>query len=114
MKAFKPHYLLIPFIFLLAACSASLLLPTEQDLTHFPGGKDSVDLASIQQGYKLYVNKCSNCHYLYRPITYSAAKWKMQVEEMAVKAKITDEQKELILNYILTMRGIDIAKAAAK
>ncbi|MBK9985124.1 MAG: hypothetical protein IPP15_22665 [Saprospiraceae bacterium] len=51
-------------------------------------------------GRKLYVDHCSGCHNLHFPKEYTEDQWKSNLDEMQVKAKITDDQKQLILDYL--------------
>ncbi len=74
----------------------------EQDLILAPVHGNGSDLASLNKGYNLYVNKCGSCHYLYRPAKFEAAKWKKDLPEMSDRAKITKEEQDLILKYLLT------------
>jgi mono/diheme cytochrome c family protein len=55
-------------------------------------------------GRQLYVDHCSSCHNLHLPREYGDEGWKKQLDEMQVKAKITNEEKNLIFNY-LTFQG---------
>lgn len=84
-----------------------------QDMQYVSSGTDSAQLATVQQGYKLYVNKCGSCHYLYRPHKFSDTKWKAEMPEMAEKAKINEEETKLVLNYLLTISEVELTKATA-
>lgn len=76
---------------ILYGCSPTLFMPVSND-------------AAIQQqllaGRKLYVAHCSSCHNLHFPKEYEEAVWKQQLDEMQVRAKITDEEKQLIFQYL--------------
>ncbi|HKR07360.1 MAG TPA: hypothetical protein VJY62_22190 [Bacteroidia bacterium] len=73
------------------SCSQSL---------YMPASTDSTKQQELLAGRKLYVDHCSNCHNLHLPKEYDAAGWKKQLDEMQVKAKITDEEKQLIFQYL--------------
>jgi hypothetical protein len=60
--------------------------------------KDNIPLPTT--GEKLYVAKCGGCHELYSPATYTAKEWSEIVNEMQVRAKITDYEKNLINDYL--------------
>ncbi len=79
---------------LLLACSTSLYVPTENTLY----SKETV--GALQQGRKIYINKCGNCHTLYLPEKYNTSQWRTQTERMAKKAKLNPWEKELILRYL--------------
>jgi len=101
-------------LFTLAGCSDTLHLPTEHDLALAPVNGNNMDIESLDNGYNLYVNKCGSCHYLYRPTRFSEEKWKMEVPKMAGKAKLSQEQQELVLQYLLTMREAELAENTSK
>lgn len=61
------------------------------------------------EGRKLYVVKCGSCHYLYRPGAHTPDEWVEQMEEMAERAKVTDVEREAILQYLVTM-AVDSAE----
>lgn len=58
----------------------------------------------MNTGYVLYRRKCGNCHYLYRPAEFTEMKWKSVMPVMSLKAKLSPEEKNLILNYILSAK----------
>jgi mono/diheme cytochrome c family protein len=53
-------------------------------------------------GRALYAGKCHSCHRLYAPSRVSAEKWPALMEKMAVKAKLTPEEEQAILAYVLS------------
>lgn len=83
--------LLAGFVF---ACSSSLYVPKESTLY-----KKEV-LNALQKGRAIYIKKCGGCHTLYLPEKYGTSQWRLQTERMAAKAKLTDQEKELILGYL--------------
>jgi mono/diheme cytochrome c family protein len=77
---------------LVYACSQTLYVPTD----------DMSQYEQLTAGRKLYVDHCSGCHNLHFPHEFTADQWKTQLEEMQVKAKISDDQKELIFQYLIS------------
>ncbi len=61
-------------------------------------------LEKLNAAHTLYTNKCGTCHALKDPFSEDEAGWRKIVPPMAKKAKLTDEEQALILNYVLTMR----------
>ena len=53
---------------------------------------------------KLYLAKCAHCHKLYNPANYSDAKWHEWMEKMSKKAKLNPEQKDMLSEYLETLR----------
>jgi hypothetical protein len=74
-------------IILLSACSGSSN-NSSAGTTKFPEGKD------------LYVSKCTACHKAYEPELHTKDDWQKILDEMGSKAKLTDNEKQLILNYL--------------
>ncbi len=81
----------IIFCCLLYSCSRTLYTPACTDATK---------QQQLLSGRKLYVDHCSGCHNLHLPKEYDAVGWKKELNEMQPKAKITDEEKQLIFEYL--------------
>jgi hypothetical protein len=59
----------------------------------------------LKDGRKLYVAKCARCHKFYDPAKYSEADWKRWMDKMSKKAKLKEDQKELLSRYLDTFRN---------
>ena len=85
----------LSIIVLFISCAPALYIP----------GKDNVtlgsDLAELQAGRKLYVNKCGSCHTLILPEKHTAAQWPGMETRMEARSKITPGESKLILKYLL-------------
>ena len=90
-------------IVLFSACSVTLLAPAQADADRgadkFPG----LTLADLQQGKALYEANCGKCHGLKKPESRDEAGWREIMPPMAKKAKINDQEQQLILQYVVTM-----------
>lgn len=91
----------------LGACAGQIPHPTpaQADLAakRWPG----INIARLEESRNLYVAKCSGCHGLRRPDDYRAEKWSEIMEEMKGLAKITDDEKDSILQYVLSVKMSD-------
>ena len=67
---------------------------------YMPSSSDEAKQAGLLKGRKLYVNHCGSCHNLHLPKEYNADQWKKNVDEMQEKAKITNKEKQLILQFL--------------
>jgi len=56
---------------------------------------------TIRVGKTLYENSCVRCHKLNTPNEYTSQEWPVIVNRMQPKARITDQQKTIILRYLL-------------
>ncbi|AQX86852.1 hypothetical protein OZ664_13450 [Elizabethkingia sp. HX WHF] len=50
----------------------------------------------------LFETRCGKCHDLPKPEDHTAEKWKPIMDQMAPKAKLTDEEKNWVLAYVST------------
>ena len=86
---------------LLWAQSSNVSLPQDK-------GPDKVNVSSYpaeqQKGYKVFVDKCSKCHTIARPINTSmtAAEWSRYVKRMMHKPNsgISDSQGKAIFDFL--------------
>ena len=87
--------LLVSALLLINSCQATLRIPTEDDAI-----RNETTLGLLIEGRKLYLNKCSSCHYLYLPKNYNEGEWRIIMDKMEKPAKITSEEKEMIYQYL--------------
>ena len=76
------------------ACSQNLYVPSTENV------ETSSNIEALAQGRKLYIANCGSCHNLYKPEKFTVQHWTEKMPEMKVNAKISDENAELILNYL--------------
>jgi len=76
------------------ACSSALYMPSKQNIAK------NANVEELQKGRAIYVSKCNSCHTLRLPEKYSKTEWAVHLDKMAPRAKITDEEKRLILAYV--------------
>jgi hypothetical protein len=63
-----------------------------------------VELAQLQQGRTLLVQKCGNsCHVTPLPSQHAAIEWPHALDEMAARSGLDREQRALIEQYLVTM-----------
>jgi hypothetical protein len=55
----------------------------------------------LAEGKSLYENNCAQCHKLFPVTKHTKEEWVPVLDRMAKKAKITDQQKTLVYNYIV-------------
>ena len=79
------------------ACSPALYLPTTE-----VAQLKNHQLESLSLGRQLYIENCGSCHRLHLPGEFSGQAWYSFLDSMQHKAKITDGQKQLVLDYILS------------
>ena len=56
---------------------------------------------SVVEGEKVYTAKCGKCHDLKKPSEYNAKEWTSIMRSMAVKAKLSTDEKSNVLAYVM-------------
>jgi mono/diheme cytochrome c family protein len=72
----------------------NLYVPVASDATA------SATLADLQSGRTFYAGKCGSCHGIYSPDSFSAARWKGIVADMAPKAGLSSADATLVYKYV--------------
>lgn len=79
------------------SCSSKVVpqAPTAKELN------TSIALTQNQmEGKVLFETNCAKCHKLYEPSTFKAEKWASILKWMQPKAKISDQEREKIYDYV--------------
>jgi mono/diheme cytochrome c family protein len=92
---YRITYFLILILIGITGCEASLYFPTEKD-----ANQSAIPLENLKEGRVLYINNCSNCHNLIEPAQFKKGIWERAMLVMQKKAKINNNEKDLILQYL--------------
>ena len=85
----------------IVACSAKSFVLTDQQLSSMRQKVPNITLENAKAGYKVYSEKCANCHQLDRPGKYTIPQWNNILLKMFPKAKVTSEEEQtLIRDYL--------------
>ena len=96
MKINLKYSIAVLLVIAAVACS-----PKVKTTTTAPAAvTDPVLLARISEGKMLYETNCNKCHELQNPGKFNEKEWTKNLDWMAPKAKITDEQKATIFAYL--------------
>lgn len=90
-------------ITMLASCAAPIPRPTDADVLRAATQRPETTLAELERGRSLYMSRCSGCHRPYPPGWLVPAGWPAQVDEMAERAKLGTDHRELILLFLTTL-----------
>lgn len=75
--------------------------------------KTTTPPAALEEGRKLYMTRCSQCHDLEMLDSRSASSWKSEVSSMARRAKLDDAQQNTIVQYLAAAHVV-VTQAPAK
>lgn len=86
---------------LLWACSFGLHPPTSEQINDVVKNQPGVNPDVVQMGFQVYIDKCSQCHKLYKPGKYVQSEWEKDIlPKESKKAKLSDEELMQIKTYI--------------
>ena len=89
--------------FVLLSCSGAIPQPTFMQVERASQRWPGTDSETLAHGRQLYVAKCSGCHSVKVPSVYSEFQWDTLMRTMGTSAKLTKDEYEHILHYVLTM-----------
>jgi len=92
MKATIIFILILAFV----SCTTKLYVPSEANVNK----RETASLAELQKGKEIFSNKCGRCHKLPNPEKHLPDEWTKILGKMALKAKLTAEQKALVFKYV--------------
>ena len=87
-------FIVLGISMLIFACAPKLYVPTAENVA--PGA----DLSQIAQGRTIMTEKCVKCHGLKNPDKHTPDQWVKIMEKMGKKAKLSDNDKALVLKYV--------------
>ena len=96
MKINLKYALAVVLVIVAAACSPKVKTTTTAPVPV----TDPILLARISEGKTLYETNCNKCHALFNPGKFNEKEWTKNLNWMAPKAEITNEQKETIFAYL--------------
>ena len=88
-------------LLLLAGCASPLPIITEEQSRHLTTRWPQVTSVNLNEGRTLYLSNCSSCHSLYRPSQFNDEQWERIMNDMQMRAHLTDDERELILKYLI-------------
>lgn len=86
---------------LAASCGGGAIpRPTDSHLARARTRWPDTTRASLEEGRELYVARCSGCHPLHAPDTQPPERWAALVDEMAPRARLSPDERDLVLRYL--------------
>ena len=88
-----------------ASASPSNAGPTETQLTAVKARFPDATMEELKRGQAVYTGPCTRCHGKKDVTVYSEEKLLEIVDNMAVKAKITPEEKQALIRFAVGVRA---------
>ena len=86
---------------LLYACSPKVATTAPVAVAATEAATEMVLSPELARGKSLYEDSCAHCHKLFPASKHDKEGWVGTLDRMAPKAKITEEEKVLIYNYLV-------------
>lgn len=105
MKTGLLTFFVLGIIFLTVQCSSvKLSAPADADLEAAKKLYPNISLEDLKKGHEVYTTKCNRCHGLKNPTNYSSEQWTKIIGSMAPKAKLDENQKAMLTQYLMYAR----------
>ena len=88
-------------VLLVTGCGIAVPRPDQAMVDRASAAGKPIELARLEQGYRLYAARCSGCHALPIPAETPASEWPKMVRLMAKRAKVDASSADMILAYVL-------------
>ena len=85
--------------------AVKLYPPDEAALAIIQKSNSNASMELLNHGFKLYTKgACINCHEARDINNFNNSQWGHIIDDMAIKANITTEEKNAVLNYIVSVK----------
>ena len=88
------HVLLVLSFLFVAACAPTLQQQREEGL--------AAATNDLERGLVYYRTSCNRCHALYMPRSFTMAEWPGLVKRYGPRARLTNKQRDLVIDYLVT------------
>jgi mono/diheme cytochrome c family protein len=87
----------------LPGCAGQVPQPTDAHVAVAAAQWPGTTRATLAQGRRLYVDRCSGCHSLVVPGAQPAASWPSAVDEMADRARLSPREADVVVRYLVAV-----------
>jgi hypothetical protein len=104
-SACRPWLLGLAALALALGCAGPILVPTDADAVRASVDWPGTTVAELSEGRRLYLQRCTSCHSLYRPESRPPGAWPKIVREMTSRSKLTEAAAHEITRYLVVASG---------
>jgi len=102
----KDFIIICSVAIIMIACTASKpIIPGDAQLSAIKQKYPDISMDKLNAGYRIFIGECTKCH---RPKNLYKRKEEDLpgiIDKMSKRAKITDEQKDAVLKYALSVKA---------
>ncbi len=90
----------------LVRSESGIIEPGNDELTAIQVEYKGVTLDKLKDGHLIYIgSECTGCHGAKNIYKRELSRWKGIIDNMAIKAKISDTQKDALYKYVLAVKA---------
>jgi len=89
------------FVFILALAITTLSVVVScKTSKHAAATDNTTKVVAMSEGQEIYTNRCGRCHKLFPVANFTAEQWKVNLDKMRGKAKLTDQEYSSVSKYL--------------
>lgn len=96
-------YFLFILVFGLLSCSGSIPSPNKEQISWASQKWTGTSEETLLSGRQQYIVKCSGCHSLKIPMSYTEMQWDTIMQKMGPTAKLSSNEYQNIIKYVTTV-----------
>jgi len=89
-----------------AGCVGQVPDPTDAHVAAAAAQWPGTTRATLAQGRRLYVDRCSGCHSLVLPSAQPPGSWPSAVDEMADRARLSPREATAVIRYLVAVAEV--------
>jgi cytochrome c5 len=87
-----------------ASATAESTKPTEAQLQAVKAKNADITMETLEKGHSIYYGACTRCHGAKNITSRSEEEWPKILDKMAPRAKLTQEEKSAVYNYVMGVK----------
>lgn len=98
----------VPSVSLVLKPANGIYAPGTEELTAIQKQYPDVTIEKLKEGHFLYAEgACVKCHGAKNIYMFNEMSWKNIMDDMAIRARISDEQKDAVYKYVLAIKATE-------
>lgn len=85
--------------------ASGVFSPGNEELTAIQAKYNDVTMRTLTDGYAIYTGTCTGCHGAKSIYKRPEEAWRGIIDDMAIKAKISDVQKDAVYKYVMAIKA---------
>lgn len=87
------------------AASKGIFAPGQEQLAAAQMKYKDVTMQTLSNGHSIYTGVCTDCHAAKAIYSRDEVRWEKIIDVMAKKSKLTDQQKDELTKYVMSIKA---------